>query len=594
MTSVRANRKLAAILAADVVGYSRMMANDEAATLAALVKHRELTFNPLIAEHNGRIVKLIGDGTLVEFASVVDAVNCGVAIQQLGQQAGVSSKSDGMEIILRIGINLGDVIINGDDIYGDGVNIAARLEPLARPGGICISSIVNESVGSRSNVAFRDGGEVRVKNMDRALKVFHWHPDGASPDIEPTLPAPETLGAMVLPNIAILPFQNLSGDPDQEYFAEGVVEDIINALSPFRSFSVIARNSSFSFASNETDLRAVADTLHVQYLVTGSIRRAGDRLRITAQLVEAANNTNLWSNRYDGSVDEVFDFQDRITEAIVSIIEPEIQSAEIIRARRKRSGSLNAYDTYLRALPMVLSEKESEHSTAFDILISALEDEPNNPLLLALASFILQHRRAMGWPSNENERQLCGELAERGVQYAAGDSIVLARCGMSLLQVSGDVEWGMSLLKSALDATPNSMMVLIFAGVANLHYGSIDYALECFHHGIKLSPRDRTFTHIALTGLAHGHLVKHEYAEAITFASQSFSINMSYDPTYWMLISAHAQLGQLDEAKRFVERFIDLAPDATISSIKAAQSSWDPERMVPIFDGLQLAGLPEN
>ncbi|MHA1157221.1 MAG: adenylate/guanylate cyclase domain-containing protein, partial [Alphaproteobacteria bacterium] len=284
------NRRLAAILAADVVGYSRLMAGDEAGTLTALKQHRENEFNPAVASHGGRVVKLIGDGTLVEFTSVVDAVNCAVAIQQAVRAADTA----GPDIVLRIGINLGDVIIDDDDIYGDGVNIAARLEPLAKPGGICVSSIVNESVRGRIDAAFDDGGEVRVKNIDRPIRVWQWHPgDVAAPVGQAAPVAPTAEEASEAPSIAVLPFENMSGDAEQEYFSDGISEDIITDLSKVSGLLVIARNSSFAYKGRSIDLRIVGRELGVGTVLEGSVRKAGNRVRITAQLIDAATGGHL-------------------------------------------------------------------------------------------------------------------------------------------------------------------------------------------------------------------------------------------------------------------------------------------------------------
>ena len=291
MADDQTNRRLAAILAADVVGYSRMMGADEAGTLTALKHHRETVFDPAVAGHKGRVVKLIGDGTLVEFTSVVDAVKCALAIQRA-----VKAETKPGGIKLRIGVNLGDVIIDGDDIYGDGVNIAARLEPLAEPGGVCISSIVNESVGNRIDVTFMDGGEVAVKNIERPIRVWKWHPDSDRVAAE-TLRVPDPLAKEQPepPSIAVLPFDNMSGDPEQEYFSDGITEDIITDLSKVGGLMVIARNSSFVYKRKSVDLRTVGRELGVKSVLEGSIRRAGNRIRITAQLVDAATGGHLWA-----------------------------------------------------------------------------------------------------------------------------------------------------------------------------------------------------------------------------------------------------------------------------------------------------------
>ncbi len=319
MSDGRTTRRLAAILAADVVGYSRMMGTDEAGTLAALKRHREAIFNPAVAAHSGRVVKLIGDGTLVEFASVVDAVSCALAIQQAIHR---EMQSNGAGITLRIGVNLGDIIIDGDDIYGDGVNVAARLEPLAEPGGICVASIVNESVGNRVDIAFADGGEVRVKNIERPIRIWKWHPGTAtdSPGVAHPEPAPAKPDK---PSIAVLPFTNMSGDQEQEYFSDGITEDIITDLSKVAGLLVIARNSSFAYKGRNVDIRTVGRELGVRSVVEGSIRRAGNRVRITAQLIDAADGGHLWAERYDRDLTDIFAVQDEIVAAEGGLEHPE-------------------------------------------------------------------------------------------------------------------------------------------------------------------------------------------------------------------------------------------------------------------------------
>ena len=310
MAEERVNRKLAAILASDVVGYSRLMRADEAGTLAALKRHRETVFDPAVVANNGRIVKLIGDGTIVEFGSVVDAVNCALSVQRSTADQSTSQPT----IVLRIGINLGDVIIEGDDIYGDGVNIAARLEPLAEPGGICISSIVHESIGNRIDVGFQDGGEISVKNIDRPIRIWSWHLGTAQRSIaaNPT--------NVATASIAVLPFTNMSGDPEQEYFSDGISEDIITDLSKIAGLTVIARNSSFTYKGRSVDVRTVGRDLGVRSVLEGSIRRAGKRVRISAQLTDAATGGHIWADRYDRDLTDIFEVQDDVTRRIVDAL----------------------------------------------------------------------------------------------------------------------------------------------------------------------------------------------------------------------------------------------------------------------------------
>src|SRR6476661_4689008 len=377
MAEERVNRKLAAILAADVVGYSRLMGVDEEGTLAALKQHRQVVFDPAVAAHNGRVVKLIGDGTIVEFGSVVDAVHCALAVQ----------RSNGLvpdealrqpKIILRIGINLGDVIIEGDDIYGDGVNIAARLEPLAEPGGICVSSIVNESVGNRIDVRFKDSGEISVKNIDRPIRVWKWHPGATTPNTARSNAAkPEA--SVAAASIAVLPFTNMSGDPEQEYFSDGVSEDIITDLSKIGGLTVIARNSSFTYKGRSVDLRTVGRELGVLSVLEGSIRRAGNRVRITAQLIDATNGAHLWADRYDRDLTDIFAVQDDVTRRIVDPLKVTLSPAEKARHADSGTSNIDAYDYFLRGRELLLGKTNTretfEQSTKF--LMRALELDPS-------------------------------------------------------------------------------------------------------------------------------------------------------------------------------------------------------------------------
>ncbi len=328
------SRKLAAILAADMVGYSKAMAEDEAGTLARVKAHRSELFNPAVATHNGRVVKLMGDGTLVEFASVVDAVECALSIQ-------TALAVDPNGISLRIGINLGDVLIDGDDVYGDGVNVAARLEPLSPEGGVCLSDMVYQNVQSRIDASFDDLGEQSLKNIDRPVRAWAWRPANATP-------GPAAASKPDRPSIAVLPFNNMSGDPEQEYFSDGITEDIITELSRFRDLFVIARNSSFSFKGRAVKVQEIGRDLGVGYLVEGSVRKSGNRVRVTVQLIEAASGNHVWAERYDRQLEDIFDLQDEITQAIVTQLPMRIQNARVDALRQKPSENLSAYDLFLQ------------------------------------------------------------------------------------------------------------------------------------------------------------------------------------------------------------------------------------------------------
>src|SRR5215217_1103616 len=355
----RVGRRLAAILAADVVGYSRLMEADEAGTARQLHEHRAAT-DPLVAEHDGRIVKTTGDGVLIEFPSVVGAVQCAVALQQLMSERNAEVPSN-RRMDWRVGIHLGDILIEGEDILGDGVNLAARLEGIAEPGGICISEDTFRQVRGKIETEFLDSGEQALKNIARPVRIYRAQPASA-----PVLSVPAAT-AFVLPDkpsIAVLPFQNMSGDPEQEYFADGMVEEIITALSRIRWLFVIARNSSFTYKGQAIDVKQVGRELGVRYVLEGSVRKGGARVRITAQLIDAETGAHLWADRFDGALEDVFDLQDQIAISVAGIIEPALQAAETARSARRPTDDLTAYDLYLRAYAMVWSSGARTDSEA--------------------------------------------------------------------------------------------------------------------------------------------------------------------------------------------------------------------------------------
>jgi TolB-like protein len=343
---VTVTRRLAAILAADVAGYSRLMGADEEGTLERLKALRRELLDPKIAEHKGRIVKTTGDGLLVEFASVVDAVRCAVEVQQAMPERNTGVAADS-RIELRIGINLGDVIVEGDDLYGDGVNIAARLEALADAGGVFVSNTVHDHVRDRLPCVFEDLGEQQVKNIARPVRVYRVRAGTAK---RPSTPASTALPLPDKPSIAVLPFDNLSGDPEQEYFADGMVEEIITALSRIRWLFVIARNSTFTYKGRAVDVKEVGRELGVRYVLEGSVRKAGTQVRITGQLIDALTGTHLWADRFDGSLEDVFDLQDKVAVSVAGVIEPTLQRAEMRRSAERATIDLTAYELYLRAL----------------------------------------------------------------------------------------------------------------------------------------------------------------------------------------------------------------------------------------------------
>ncbi len=360
-------RKLAAILAADVAGYSKLMGEDETGTLAALRELRNDLFQPTVTEHRGEVVKSMGDVWLVEFASVVDAVNCALQVQE---------NLAGHEIIkLRIGIHIGDIVHEDEDIYGDGVNIAARLQEIAAPGDIALSDTARKFLDAKLADGFRDAGEKQLKNIAEAVRIFvsgdgETETSSQMVGVDAPLPLPDK------PSIAVLPFDNMSGDPEQEYFADGITEDIITALSRFRWFFVIARNSSFTYKGQAVDIKQVGRELGVRYVLEGSVRKSGSRVRITAQLIEAESGNHLWAERYDGSLDDIFELQDQITESIIGEIEPELGRIERNQARQKSPGNLSAWDLYHQGLAQMYMSGPDNLERAIELLKEAIALDP--------------------------------------------------------------------------------------------------------------------------------------------------------------------------------------------------------------------------
>jgi TolB-like protein/class 3 adenylate cyclase len=419
-----ATRRLAAILAADVAGYSRLMGADEEGTHERLKAHLQELVDPKITQHHGRVVKSTGDGLLAEFASVVDAVRCAVTVQQAMVERNTDFPSD-QRLELRIGINLGDVIIDDQDIFGDGVNVAARLEALAEPGGISGSRVVRDQVRDKLDVAFEDRGEQQVKNIARPVHVYRIPVAGNAPAKGP-LPLPEK------PSIAVLPFANMSGDPEQEYFADGMVEEIITALSRIRWLFVIARNSSFTYKGQAVDVKQVGRELGVRYVLEGSVRKAGNRVRITGQLIDAATGAHLWADRFDGSLEDVFELQDKVATSVAGVIEPALQAAETSRLANRPTADLSAYDAYLRAFAIVMSSVD-QIPEALRLLEQAIERDADYGPALAWAAICCMRLCQDGTSTDREADSRKGvDYAHRALRVAGDDPVALANAAFAL------------------------------------------------------------------------------------------------------------------------------------------------------------------
>jgi len=371
------------------------------------------------------------------------------------------------------------------------------------------------------------------------------------------------------------------------------VEDIITALSRFRSFAVVARNSSFVYKGKTVDVRQVARDLGVRYVLEGSVRRSGQRVRLTAQLIDGDSAAHLWARHFDGALEDIFDVQDRITESVVAVVEPQIQRAEIDRSRRDRPGSVAAYDLYLAAMEKFHSATGAENAAAYALLMKAIDIEPQNGLMLAQAAQLLQHRIVMGWaPLTNDDRTVASQLVHRALAYARGDAPVLASAGLTLI-ANREYDLGLAAMKAAVETNPNHFDVVIWAGVGNIHCGSLEDARTYFERALQLSPGD-PHAFVALTGVAHVLLVQGDNAGALQYAKRATGLNTSYDPAYWMMIAANVRLGRMKDAQRWLTKFKALAPGVTIRSIREGQPMQDTTRLAPIIEGLRAVGLEEG
>jgi adenylate cyclase len=585
-------RRLAAILAADVAGYSRLMGEDEEGTLTALKTiWRELS-DPKIKEHRGRIVKTTGDGLLVEFASVVDAVRCAVDVQREMALRNAETP-DAKRIQFRIGINLGDIIIDGRDIFGDGVNVAARLEALAEPGGICVSRMVRDQVRDKLDFAFADRGEQRVKNIARPVRVFDVRTAVERPTMAPDLSAAAPLPLPEKPSIAVLPFQNMSGDAEQEYFADGVVEDIITALSHNRAFFVISRSTTFTYKGPAVDVAKVARELGVRYVLEGSVRRAGTRVRITAQLIDAATGRHLWADRYDRDMADVFAVQDEIARTITGELAPGIISAEMQQARRKDPSQLDAWDLTMRAHWHIRRFTRDDMAEARRLLEEAIHLDSASAMALGDLSFANHFEACFGWVDDVAQGYArAGEAARRAVAIDDGDAHAHSALAIYDLFQGGHGE-ARRRLRRALELDPNSAFAHGYLGCSYGFAGDYEIALPLLDQAIRLSPRDPL---LVIWHLCKGWaaLLSERYAEAIEFTTVAAEANPEFPDVHAVLAAAHGHLGNAGPAGQSLAEFLWRIPVLTADDERLNRPFGSPVQRERFLEGLNKAGLPEK
>jgi adenylate cyclase len=594
----REQRKLAAILAADVVGYSRLMGRDESGTLARLRKNRAELLDPVLTKYGGRLVKLTGDGALVEFASAVDALSAAIEFQQVMAEANAEQPAD-TQLVFRIGLQLGDLIVDGDDLYGDGVNIAARLEAAAPAGGIVISRTVHEAVAGRLKATFADLGSLALKNIERPVQVFRvqWEPSDwktpALPDeaATPTLTSQSTPAVPLpdKPSIAVLSFQNMSGDHAQEYLADGIVEDIITNISKFAEFHVVSRNSTFTYKGMPVDIARVGRELKADYVVEGSVRSAGSRVRVTAQLISVQSCAHVWAERYDRELTDVFELQDEITARIATAVDPAIRQFETRIAMRKHPNSLKAWDHLLRGLWQVnkfRKEANAEGRLEFEAAISQDLDYASAHAWLAMTHVF---DAWFNWTTTHaDSMNKARQFAGRAVALDDADATCHAANAMQSFW-SARIEQARVAAERAIAANPNSFLGYYVRGLALNYLGQCETAVPCHLKALALSPNDPLAWN-CLGSFAHTHLNLKKYEDAVACADRAIVLRHGYLFARLVRIAALAHVGRTAQATEAMSEVFVIDP--TFSTKRLDHYPFVlPHQKQHLLSGLTLAGL---
>ncbi len=589
VSEVPGSRKLAAVVVADVVGFSALMEKDDRATMAQIRRLTTEIVAPITERFGGRVVKGTGDGWLAEFISVTDAVLSSLEIQaELATSQARTHRE--RRLALRIGVSLGEVTLENGDVFGTGVNLAARLESIAVPGGVCISDWAYAQVRSLPGLRIEDMGPQDLKNLKSPVRTYMVYRKAGSKDttssIQQSVGPPATLGGA---SIAVLPFANLSGDAGQEYFADGMVDDILTALARFKSLVVIARQSSFAYKGRSVDVRDVGRELGVRYVLEGSVQRSDRRVRITGQLIDASSGSHVWADRFEGDLADVFDLQDRLTERVVGTLAPQIRRAEIERARRARPESLDAYDLYLRALPHVYAMRPAENTLGLEFLSEAMRLDPGYVPARAFAAWCYEQRVTRGWPlSQPDDAGSAIRLARETLDADTGDANAISIAGFVLVMVGRDYVPGLAALRDAVRLNSFDVFVLMNGGWGEVWAGSLDSAELLFQRARALSPRDPA-AYFVVTGLGMAALLSGNFEEAIAWASEAASLYSSWDATYLVLGLALAHLGRVDDACGALERARELLGGGSLERVVTNLPIRDRERIDVIEEGIRLA-----
>jgi TolB-like protein/Flp pilus assembly protein TadD len=570
-------RKLAAIFAADIAGYSRLMARDEVGTLARLKACRAI-IDRLIASHRGRIFNTAGDSVVADFASAVDAVQCAVAVQAAIATENAGGVAD-EPMQFRIGIHVGDVMVDDDNLLGDGVNIAARLEALAEPGAISISAVVRDQVGNKLPLAFDDLGDQQVKNIAQAIRVYRVRAEtSVAPPATAALPLPDK------PSIAVLPFQNMSGDPEQEYFVDGMVEEIITALSRIRWLFVIARNSTFTYKGQSVDVKQVGRELGVRYVLEGSVRKGGNRVRITGQLIDVASGTHLWADRFDGSLEDVFDLQDKVAASVAGVIEPALLAAEMRRSAARPTTDLTAYDLYLRALAVFYPITKERIGKALGLFEQAIAIDPHYGPALSWAAICYLRLVNDGWAEEpETSRRRGIDLARQALQAAENDPRILANAAFVLALFGEDIGAMIGLVDRALALNPSYARGWYLSGLLRTFAGQPDLAIEHLDTSLRLSPRERMGAPLHVIGIAC--FFKHRFDEAAAKLVLAIQDDPGAPSSYRFLAACYAHMGRFDEARTIIARLRAITPQVMPTDLPYR----NPEDRELFLSGLRMA-----